>query len=428
MIDLLRSFVRGFSALALAFAVTVSTGYAQEQPPAAEVPAASSAGTEGPPAVVPAEPAEAPRPAQPAGTALVIPAPASPLRIEGPNGSSIRFGLLIQPQFQAMSSPTLDGYAKNLYLRRTRLIVGGSLFDKFDYFIDTDYPNLFLDSNTAAAGAPEAFAKSTPGMNIQDVFVTYKPMGDMLKVDVGYMLPPLAHNALQGATTLYSWDYFTYSFRHGNSFGSSANPIGRDVGVQLRGLLVGGHVEYRVGMFQGLRDNRTATEMEARNFFRVTARLQVNLLDAEPGFFYAGSYLGSKKILSVGASYDFQDKYKYFAVDGFADLPLGPGVLTAQVNLAHWDGDTFIPGLLKQTALMGEAGYLVAGIGLSPIIRAERLWGSGTLADQTILGGGLAFWPYGHNSNLKLFYTHLKVDGADRGTNQFNLQWQVYFF
>lgn len=378
--------------------------------------------------MVPSEPAEAPRPALPPASAMVVPAPASPLRIESATGSSIRFGLLVQPQFQMANSAAVDGYAKNLYIRRTRLIVGGTLFDKVDYFIDTDYPNLFLDSNTAAAGAPEAFAKSTPGMNIQDVFVTYKAMGDMLKVDVGYMLPPLAHNAVQGATTLYSWDYFGFSFQHSSAFGSTANPVGRDVGLQLRGLLVNGHVEYRVGLFQGLRDNRTGNEMEARNFFRAAARLQINLLDAEPGFFYAGTYLGSKRIASLGASYDFQDSYKYFAVDGFVDMPLGPGVVTAQVNLAHWNGDTFIPGLVKQTALMGEAGYLLAGIGLSPIVRAERLWGSETVADQTRLGGGVGYWPYGHNTNLKLFYTHAKVDGAGKGTNQINLQWQVYFF
>lgn len=427
MIHPIRDHVRGVVFSVIGLALTASRALAQEPPSPAEPGAPpAEAATAGPPAVIPAEPARPPKPAPVAG--LVVPAPASPLRIDGSNGSSIRLGLLVQPQFQAVNNPELDGYAKNLYLRRTRILVGGTLFDKIEYFMDTDYPNLFLPANTAAAGAPETFAKSTPGMNIQDIFVTYKAVGDMLKVDVGYMLPPLAHNAVQGATTLYSWDYFAYSFQHSAAFGSSANPIGRDVGLQLRGLLVGGLIEYRVGMFQGLRDNRTTTELEARNFFRVAARLQINLLDPEPGFFYAGTYLGAKKILSIGASYDFQDSYKYFAVDGFADLPLGPGLFTAQVNLAHWNGDTFIPALLKETALMGEAGYIIAGIGLSPIVRAEKLWGSGALADATRVGGGLAFWPYGHNSNLKAFYTYAKTDGAPKGTNQFNVQWQVYFF
>jgi hypothetical protein len=214
-------------------------------------------------------------------------------------------------------------------------------------------------------------------------------------------------------------------------FLTSGNAVGRDAGVQLRGLLVDGHVEYRVGLFQGLRENRTATNLEARNFFRVTGRVQINLLDAEPGFFYAGTYLGAKKIASIGGSYDFQDKYKYFAADGIVELPAGPGVVTGQVNLAHWDGGTFIPALAKQTALMGEAGYAIAEFRLNPILRVERLWPTGG-ADQTRIGGGVAFWPYGHNNNIKAFYAHVTTDGvggaASSSYNQFNLQWQVYFF
>jgi len=267
-------------------------------------------------------------------------------------------------------------------------------------------------------------------MNIQDAFITYKPLGDMLKIDAGYMLPPLAHNAVQGATTLYSWDYFAYTFQSGNAFGATTSPVGRDLGFELRGLVLGNHLEYRVGLFQGLRVPATATESGARNFFRAVGRVQINLLDPETGFFYAGSYLGTKKILSVGGSFDLQNDYKYFAGDAFVDLPIGPaGVVTAQVNVGHWDGGGFVtlPFGEKQTAVMGEAGFLIGGIGLSPIVRAEHLWVTNA-NDQTRLGGGLAFWPYGHNTNLKLFYTNLKVENAARSISQVNLQWQLYFF
>ena len=373
-------------------------------------------------------PAPTPAPA-PAATVLPNP-PQSPLRIETPNGSSIRLGILLQPQFQSVSSAALDGYSSNLYLRRARILAGGTLFGVVDYFFDTDYPNLFLAENVAGmAGAPNTSVKNTPGMNVQDAFITYHAYGDMVKVDAGYMLPPLAHNAVQGAGTLYAYDYFAYSFLSGNDFNSSGNPVGRDLGVELRGLLIGGHLEYRVGLFQGLRSGETATEVGANNFFRTTARVQVNLLDAEPGFFYAGTYLGAKKILSLGGSVDFQDSYKYFAGDAFLDLPVGPGLVTAQINVAQWNGGTLIAALPKETAFMGEAGYLISGIELSPILRAEHLWVSnGAAPNQNRIGGGVAFWPFGHNTNLKAFYTNIKVDGAARSVNQFNVQWQLYFF
>jgi hypothetical protein len=404
---------------------------------AASVPPPADSPPPPPPApvLVPETPPPAPMAPMAAGappSTLIAPA-APPLKIEGPSGSTIRFGLLLQPQFQSVSSPALDSYSNNLYLRRARILVGGTLFGVVDFFVDTDYPNLFLNNVNAGTAAMPVFEKNTPGMNIQDAFATVKLIGDHLKIDAGYMLPPMSHNAVQGATTLYSWDYFSYTFQHGESFGSSGNPVGRDVGVELRGLVLDGHLEYRAGLFQGLRQNQDATDVAARNFFRATARVQINLLDAEPGFFYAGTYLGAKKIASIGGSYDIQNDYRYFAVDGFVDLPAGPGVATAQVNLAHWNGEGFLPALPKQTALMGEAGYNIAALQLSPIVRYEHIWGNTngagvTQVSQTHYAIGAGFWPYGHNTNLKLFYSRVKTDGVADGFNQINLQWQIYFY
>lgn len=405
-------------------------GTAGESPAAEAVPPTGTA-TDAAPVADPNAGAAAPATA-------VAPAPATPsagpLKLDGKN-ATIKLGLLLQPQYSSVSSPAagVSGYNQNLYLRRARILLGGTLFGRIDYFMDTDFANLFLATPVAGAmGAANTALKATPGMNIQDVFATFRAIGDQLKVDAGYMLPPLAHNALQGAGTLYSWDYFALSFQHSNAFGASAGPVGRDAGVQLRGLLLNGMLEYRAGVFQGIRLPATATESASRNFFRVAGRVQINLLDAETGFFYAGSYLGAKRILSFGLSGDFQDHYNYFAVDGFTDQPLGPGILTAQVNLAHWSGGTTLTTLGKQTAVMGEAGYNlpVQDFKIGPIVRVEHLWGSTgvpAVADQTRFAIGAAFWPYGHTSNLKAFYSRVNVTG-DNGVNQFNLQWQVYFF
>jgi hypothetical protein len=419
---------------ALVFGLLVSAAVpalAQTGTPAGEAPPAPATG-----GATDAAPVSDPN-AAPAGTppaaAVTPPAPSAstgPLKLEGKN-ANIKLGLLLQPQYSAVSSPAagVSGYNQNLYLRRARILVGGTLFGKIDYFLDTDFANLFLATPVAGAmGAANTALKATPGMNIQDVFATFHAIGDELKVDVGYMLPPMAHNSLQGAGTLYSWDYFGLTYQHTNAFGASAPPVGRDVGVQLRGLVLNGMLEYRAGMFQGIRVPATATEIASRNFFRLTGRVQVNLLDAETGYFYAGSYLGAKRILSFGLSGDFQDNYKYFAVDGFTDQPLGPGILTAQLNFAYWNGGTTV-ALAKQSALMGEAGYNlpVQDFKVGPIVRFEHLWGSGAVADQTRFALGAAFWPYGHTSNLKLFYSRINVTG-DNGVNQVNLQWQVYFF
>ncbi|HKO93613.1 MAG TPA: hypothetical protein VJU61_20810, partial [Polyangiaceae bacterium] len=330
------------------------------------------------------------------------------------------------PQFESVGSPTLDGQQNNLYLRRTRFIFGMTAFKNLDVFFDTEFANLFK------AGAADGIKATPVGVNVLDAFLTYKVVGDLFKVDAGYLLPPLSHNALQSAGTLYSWDYFDNSFRHSNVFGTSANPTGRDLGLQLRGLVVDGLLEYRVAMLQGLREPPVmgGTEVGSQNMFRLGARLQLNLLDPETGFAYWGSYLGTKKILSFGVAYDFQDSYKYFAIDGFLDLPLGPGVLTAQVDVVQMDGDDWV-ALPKQTAIMGEAGFTFASLRLSPILRFEmRKMDTNDAAnpDETRIGGGLAYWAHSHSFNVKAFFTHVDPDPAAHAYNQINVQTQVFLF
>lgn len=358
---------------------------------------------------------------------MTRPAPAA-LKIATPT-SSLKLGVLFQPQYEMAGSATLSGVSHNLFVRRVRLLASATLFDNIEFFFDTDYPDLFK-------AAQDTGVKNTPGLNVQDAFGTFKAVGDALKIDMGYMLPPSTHNADQGAGTLYSWDYFTNSFRNSNSFNSSGAPVGRDVGLQLRGLVLDGHLEYRAGLFQG---RRNAAGMDgkvgARNFFRFAARVQANVFDPETGFFYAGTYLGTKRVLSFGATIDVQDEYIHWGGDAFLDMPVGPGLITAQANVAHYDGKDFIVAggistpLPKQTSVMGEAGYLIDAIDLSPIVRFERQWIDPTSTHETRVGGGVAFWPYGHAFNVKAFYLRVTPSAAGQhGFNQINLQTQVYVF
>jgi len=357
---------------------------------------------------------------------------------------SLRLGLFAQPQLEVAGAPDADKTSKNLFLHNVGVIFSGKLFDYFDFFFDVNYPSLFKVDPTNQTGGT---GKNSPGLNVQDAIVTLKPFGktryaNYLKFDAGFMLPSLSHNAVQGAFTLYSLDYFVNTFRrnvltNADPFKSNGqSPQGRDMGVQLRGLLFGEHLEYRVGLYQGLRVGLLpagvgqVAEVGAVNFFRMAARLQINLLDAEDDFFYQGTYLGTKKILSIGGYYDFQDQYKSGGGDVILDLPVGPGVLSAQANVMYWDGGNFIQTLHPHTAIMAEAGYLFRALMLSPIARMEYLIShepAASTPSEARYGGGLAFWPWGHTSNFKAFYTYVHRDPAPQDYSQFNLQWQVWF-
>ena len=416
-------------------------------------------------AAVPAAPAEpvdttfTEPPVAEAGPYVPFAPPVVPRPIEY-SGATIQFGILAQPQFEMAGGTDSDGMTKNLFLRRARFMVGGTVYKYFEYFFQVDFPNLFkLDlSDTMATD------KNAPGLNIQDFFVTVKALGELIKIDAGFMLPPLSHNTLESAAKLYGNDYFANSFRRNvfnvtDPFGSDGeSPVGRDTGVQARVLVLNGHINVRAGAFMGHRvrlvpvDATGPSLIGGQNMFRLAGRLQINLLDAEPGFFYQGTYLGTKKIVSFGGFYDFQQntstreesgKYQSWGGDLLVDLPLGPGILTAQANVVQWDGGTFLP-LPKDRAYMGELGYLIGPIKLSPIVRVETLVaplvptdatmpGSPLIADpnnpsEIRYGGGLAFWPYGHNSNLKVFFTHVHRNIGLHDFSVIDAQWQVFYF
>lgn len=415
------------------------------EPAAASAPADVAPAAPPPPAPEPMAPPPPPPPAvSPIAPDTAAPATFESFKIENKNGSAtLKIGLLLQPQFETIGSSDAahTGASNNLFLRRTRLLVGGTLFKNFEYFFDTDAPNLFK--------ADAAGVKATQGIVVQDALATWKAYDDMLKFDAGYMLTPGAHNALQGAGTLLGLDYFSNSFNHTNVFNAATAPVGRDAGIEVRGLLLDNHIEYRAGLFQGFRKPATAAPMmpagatgdvASQNMFRFAGRIQINLLDAETGFFYAGTYLGKKKILSVGGALDLQSSYHHWAVDGFLDMPVGPGTLTAQVNFSKWNGGTFIPPnpttmaaqLPKQTALMAEAGYRFDAFPIAPIAKFELQDYGNSDRTNTRIGGGLAYFPYGHNVNLKAFYTNIKDKpngaGDSHSYNQFQLQWQLYFY
>ena len=204
----------------------------------------------------PAKPAKSAEPEAPAG-AVETPPPAPPpaaapeegpyvplaptptlLRIDNPN-ATIQFGILAQPQFEMAGAPDANLTTKNLFLRRLRFMVGGTMFKTIDFFIQTDWPDLFKLDPVGTM----AFDRNAPGLNIQDAYVTWKPFGELIKFDAGFMLPPVSHNSLESAAKLYGPDYFTNSFRRNffsiaDPFRSSGqSPVGRDAGVQARGLL-----------------------------------------------------------------------------------------------------------------------------------------------------------------------------------------------
>jgi len=421
--------------------LAASPGAAQTPEPSAPLAPAAEPAPASPTSALPAEPApvaEAPAPATPvpfapasapAAPAVVAtpaapaaaPAPSKKLELVLENGTSIRFGVLNQLQYEAMGDFTdnpSDNVSQNIYLRRTMLLISGNVFHDFEYFVDTDFADLFK-----AAG--DQSLKNGPGISVKDFFATYKGLGEAFMIDGGLMLPPLSRNSLQGAPFLNGLDFFSSTYVHAAVFGSSSNSFGRDTGLQARGILPGGLLEYRAGIFQGRRRVADDENVAASNGFRFAGRLQLNLLDPEKVYFLRGTWLGEKRLLSVAGSFDYQysggGSYHAYSVDALLDADN----VTAQVEYIYRDGGARVD-LPVQHSWIAEAGYRFADL-LSPIARFERRAGPDAYPDETLIGGGLSLWAFGHNSNVKVFYIRgLRDAGANY--DQFKAQWQVFYF
>jgi hypothetical protein len=363
-------------------------------------------------------------------------------QIESKDGkSNIKVGFLAQPQFETAQtsdsgSPTggtVD--AKNLFLRRFRILFGGKVSEKWTFFFETDSPNL----GKQAAGT---VWKDTGTIYIQDAFVTYNH-GDAFKIDAGMILVVQSHNNGQSAATLLPIDYGPYTFVDA---GPLQERVGRDYGVQARGYPLGQHVEYRLGVFQGIRGE------QSRNGMRVSGRAVWYPFAADTAFFYGGTFQGTRRIVGIGANVDTQSapgplatplaatpakkNYTAFGIDAFAEQPihLGAQAVTAQFNWVRFDGGTLAPALAAQNTYLVEGGVHFGRGRYTPFFQYARrdFVDSPLLANTSYWQAGFAWWMAAHQRNLKLSAgrSHVNHVGASSAIDRTQVlaQLQIFFY
>ncbi|HEY0512333.1 MAG TPA: hypothetical protein VGH73_10540 [Thermoanaerobaculia bacterium] len=349
-----------------------------------------------------------------AASLAALPRPAAAqLQFSSADGKqSFKIGVLGQLQAESIENADLkQDTSNNLFLRRIRLLGNFKLSDDLTVFFDTDTPNL-------GKGNPDG-TKNNADIFIQDFIVTYA-FSKAFQLDGGMLLMAQSYNHNQSAATLMAVDFAPYTFIESVPLTART---GRDYGVQARGYLGDDHLEYRAGVFQGLRGTNNT------NAFRYAGRLAYYVFGPETTYFYRGTSLGKIQTLSIGGSFDRQQDYKQYGADLFWDQPIAGGDgLTIQADYNKVDGDVFIPALPKQTNTMVEAGYYFHNIHLQPYIQyAQQNFDAATRPDEKRTQGGLAFYFNGHNSNLKLAWTKIDKDGAKK-RNQYVLQYQVFQF
>ncbi len=307
---------------------------------------------------------------------------------------SVRFGALVQAWADAAQNPTTKGYAENLFMRRMRILISGTLSPSISFFFQTDNPNL--------GKAPKALGS---GFLTQDAYLEWKPRSNAFMLDAGLMLPPFCRDCLGSAGALLSLDYNSWSFLASAPTQSS---VGRDTGFQAKGYLAGGHFEYRAALLQGMRVPANTTSSIARNAFRVTARGQYNVWDTEAGYVYPEVYFGNKRILAIGGGLDHQQNFKAYTADAQLSVPVAKNAFNGILTLYSFNGGKTFAAIPEQK---------------DESFKASASKPNDNNREQL----GLAWYPNGNNFNIKAAYT--RVDPrAGRTTNQYTVQTQFFYY
>lgn len=364
-----------------------------------------------------------------AGTALA----GAKLKID--DDSYIDLGYRLQSYAQFMDSnldPASDGYESmtDFRLRRARLRMKGVINDKVSIFLQTD----------------------VSGKTVQmiDAFVNYK-VDPWAQFVMGRNMAPSSRQATTSSGVLMAMDR-PGIVRHSLTWGANGADVPsspdrvRDNGLTLFGsgdMGEEGHLKYYLGVYNGVQyvadgDTTTADVSAVDGAKRVALRVQYNLWDAEGGYYNSSTYLGKKKTLGVGFSYEMQTDvgssmasatavpgdaevmvdYALMTADAFLEYPMGDdgNSFTGEFGLSMLDFDDAYEFMADQgMGYYGQAGYYLAS-GFQPWFEFESFASdadegpNGTPGDYMSYHVGVTYFIDGQHANVKLGFQSKTTD------------------
>jgi hypothetical protein len=334
---------------------------------------------------------------------------------------SFRLGGQAQLWADELQDPATKAYIQNLYVRRIRFLLTGTVAPNVSFFYQTDNPNL--------GKTPKAL---TSGFVTQDAWAEWK-LRDEFALSAGLFLVPTSREELTSTTSFMTLDISPTATVFATPTQTSAT---RDTGIQAKGYVVDGRLEYRAAVFQGVRDPAVTGKVASRNAFLHAVYVQWDFWEKERGYVYAGTNRGTRKILALSGGYTGQKDYKSGSLNLHTNIPVGTGTakneVAALVQAMHYDGGKFLTAIPKQNDYLVELDYYMAPVKTQPFIKFEDQKFSATSnpsKDVTRLGAGLNYYVSGQNLKLTGQYLRIKPkNGAIRASNEFTVQMQVWYY
>ncbi|MGP8244293.1 MAG: porin [Bryobacteraceae bacterium] len=360
----------------------------------------------------------------------LTPAPASAqLQIKS-DDATVKFGFLGQlwadwTQDATAASAGPQGYAQNYYLLRARLMFGGTIGNKINYFFQTDDPKLGLSpAGTAATKTLTTGNATSPGFIIQDAWVSYQ-VSDQLQLSGGEMFVPNSRLGL-----LIPWSFYTVNISSLATVSNAALTESslRDIGFQARGYFFHDHLQYRGGIFAGERD------ADGRNAPRPALYLQYDFFEPEKEYTYYNTALGKKKILAIDVGGDKQGSYRSETANLSNDTPvLGGDEIGFEFSYFHWDGRNKFTTIPDQNDYLLEGDYYFHRAKLQPFAKFETQdFVAAVNGSKDIDRWGTGANYYIHGQNLKWTFQYTRAlprnGSAIRPSNEFTMQVQVFYY
>jgi hypothetical protein len=258
-------------------------------------------------------------------------------------------GARFQGWYQSVGEAT-SPHLNDFMLRRAYLYTEGQLAPKVTFYAHFAGDRLGQNgTDTPGSGLGAGFA-------VRDAWIAYAPFNE-LKFQAGRMyIPFLRAYGTESTFTLLPLDI---PITQGGVRASSFYPytVGRDDGLTVWGNLSKGLVQYRFGVFDGIQDAQNPNKNP-----RAAARISISPLEGEEKWFNKGNYLGTKRVLSIGAGFDMQKELKWAT---------GP-MAGVTANYSAWTTDIFFDHPMGKSAVNFEWAF--TGIKNSQAYGDAKTW------------------------------------------------------
>jgi hypothetical protein len=350
--------------------------------------------------------------------------------------TNLEVGIWGQTWFQYVEdgakSGTSNSGLKDFSIRRAYLYLKGDATEHLSFFTH------LASDKVGKHGTDDPSVGLGSGVAWRDLWITLN-LDKALMIQMGRMYVPLTRN--YGTTSTKSMMTVDLPFLQGGSQGDIfyATKVGRDDGLAIWGNPLDGLLQYRLMINEGAEGDA----INPGDNLRYVGRVSVSLLEPEKGWFNKGTYLGKKKVLSIGFGAETQSNLTLrnrakqnnldWTTDVFFDHPIGGGAVTVEAAYIHIENSTVNHHDQFTTLDQGDdarnwyvnAGYLLPGSfgpgHLQPYCRYETVYvderpGKNVLTD--FWSGGLNYYLKGHNAKITADYMYIDQDRADRSPTQ----------